>query len=139
MTELEGDLHARGRRFAIAVARFNELVTRELLRGALEGLHAHGVAEEDVDVVWVPGAWELPIAARRLLATDRYDALVAVGAVIRGETPHFEYVAGEAARGLALGRIQACDVTIQFTCFSPKPRDATSLARSSPAAGAFSS
>ena len=61
----------------------------------------HGVAVDDVDVVWVPGAWELPIAARRLLATERYDALVAVGAVIRGDTPHFDYVAGEASRGLA--------------------------------------
>ncbi len=62
----------------------------------------HGVAADDVDVVWVPGAWELPLAARRLLASDRYDAVVAVGAVIRGETPHFDYVAGEASRGLAL-------------------------------------
>ena len=69
MTELRGDLHARGRRVAIAVARFNELVTRKLLRGALAGLHANGVAEEDVDVAWVPGAFELPLVARRLAAS----------------------------------------------------------------------
>ena len=69
--------------------------------GALDALVRHGVAADDVDVVWVPGAWELPFAARRLLATERYDALVAVGAVIRGDTPHFDYVAGEASRGLA--------------------------------------
>ena len=70
MTELRGDLHARGRRFAIAVARFNELVTRKLLRGALASLHANGVAEEDVDVAWVPGAFELPLVARRLAASQ---------------------------------------------------------------------
>jgi len=67
----------------------------------MDALQRHGAAPDDIDLVWVPGAWELPIVARRLLATDRYDALVAVGAVIRGETPHFDYVAGEAARGLA--------------------------------------
>lgn len=73
----------------------------KLLTGAIEALQRHGVPKDEVDVVWVPGAWELPAAARHLLATDRYDALVAVGAVIRGETPHFDYVAGESARGLA--------------------------------------
>jgi len=67
----------------------------------MDALTRHGASPEDIDVVWVPGAWELPAAARRLLATDRYDALVAVGAVIRGDTPHFDYVAGEASRGLA--------------------------------------
>ena len=82
-------------------SRFNEPITTKLLAGALDALKRHGAAPDEVDVVWVPGAWELPMAARRLLATDRYDALVAVGAVVRGETPHFDYVAGEAARGLA--------------------------------------
>ena len=67
----------------------------------MDALTRHGAAPEDIDVVWVPGAWELPVAARRLLSTERYDALVAVGAVIRGDTPHFDYVAGEASRGLA--------------------------------------
>jgi 6,7-dimethyl-8-ribityllumazine synthase len=82
-------------------SRFNETITRPLVDGALDALLKHGAALHDVDVVWVPGAWELPAAARRLLATDRYHALVAVGAVVRGETPHFDYVAGEASRGLA--------------------------------------
>jgi 6,7-dimethyl-8-ribityllumazine synthase len=100
VTELRGDLHARGRRFAIAVARFNELVTRELLQGALAGLHAHGVAEEDVDVVWVPGAFELPLVARRLAGSRTFDGVICLGAVIRGETAHFELVAGEAAAGI---------------------------------------
>ncbi len=85
----------------VVASRFNETVTRPLVEGALEALVAHGVAFDDVDVVWVPGAWELPLAARKALATGRYDSLVALGAVIRGDTPHFDFVAGEAARGLA--------------------------------------
>jgi 6,7-dimethyl-8-ribityllumazine synthase len=83
------------------VSRFTERVTAKLLEGARDALSRHGTSPEDIDVVWVPGAWELPAAARRLLSTDRYDALIALGAVIRGETPHFDYVAGESARGLA--------------------------------------
>ncbi|HET9249106.1 MAG TPA: 6,7-dimethyl-8-ribityllumazine synthase [Actinomycetota bacterium] len=100
MTELRGDLHARGRRIAIVVARFNELVTRKLLDGALEGLGAHGVAPQDVEVVWVPGAFELPLVARRLAGSHVFDAVVCLGAVIRGETTHFEHVAGQAAAGI---------------------------------------
>jgi 6,7-dimethyl-8-ribityllumazine synthase len=99
MTEISGSPRGAGRRFAIVVSRFNEAITAKLLDGARNALGRHGAG--DVDVVWVPGAWELPIAARRLLATDRYDALIAIGAVIRGDTPHFDYVAGEASRGLA--------------------------------------
>lgn len=98
--EIRGDLQARGRRFAIAVARFNELVTRKLLAGALEGLRAREVAEEDVDVVWVPGAFELPLVARRLASSRTYDAVICLGAVIRGETAHFDHVAGQAAIGI---------------------------------------
>ena len=82
-------------------SRFNESITRRLADGAVEALVRHGAALDDVDVVWVPGAWELPAAARYLLASERYHALVAVGAVIRGDTPHFDYVAGEASRGLS--------------------------------------
>jgi 6,7-dimethyl-8-ribityllumazine synthase len=87
-------------RIGIVVARFNQAVTDALLAGALEGLAKHGVADDAIDVVMVPGAFELPICAQRLAATGRYDGLVCVGAVVRGETPHFDYVAGEAARGL---------------------------------------
>src|SRR5918998_184548 len=101
MAEFAGMPTGAGRRFAVVASRFNEAVTQKLLDGAVEALLRHGTAFDDVDVVWVPGAWELPPAARRLLATERYDAVIAVGAVIRGETPHFDYVAGEAARGLA--------------------------------------
>jgi len=101
MAEHTGTPTGKGRRFAVIASRFNEPITSKLLDGALDALKRHGAAPDDIDVVWVPGAWELPLVARRLLATDRYDALVAVGAVVRGDTPHFNYVAGEAARGLA--------------------------------------
>lgn len=100
MSEIRGDLHARGRRFAIAAARFNELVTKKLLEGGLAALAEHGVAVEDVDVVWVPGAFELPLVARRLAGSRTYDAVICLGCVIRGETVHFEHVAGQAAAGI---------------------------------------
>lgn len=101
MAEFFGLPSGQGRRFAVVASRFNEEITRALVDGAMDALIRHGAAYDDVDVVWVPGAWELPYAARLLLASERYNALVAVGAVIRGETPHFDYVAGEASRGLA--------------------------------------
>jgi 6,7-dimethyl-8-ribityllumazine synthase len=101
MAEFSGSPTGEHRRYAVVASRFNQDIVERLVDGALDALVRHGAAAENVDVVWVPGAWELPIAARRLLASERYDALVAVGAVIRGGTPHFEYVAGEASRGLA--------------------------------------
>jgi 6,7-dimethyl-8-ribityllumazine synthase len=100
MSEIRGDLAAGGRRIAVVVARFNALVTRKLLDGALAGLRSHGVADEDVDVAWVPGAFELPLVARRLAASRTYDAVICLGAVIRGQTPHFEHVATQAATGI---------------------------------------
>jgi 6,7-dimethyl-8-ribityllumazine synthase len=102
MAEFSGTPTGADRRFAVVASRFNQQIVEKLVDGALDALVRHGAAVDDVDVVWVPGAWELPIAARRLLATERYSALVAVGAVIRGDTPHFDYVAGEASRGLSL-------------------------------------
>lgn len=101
MAEFTGNPAGAGRRIAVVASRFNENVTRALVDGALDALVRHGVAFDDVDVVWVPGAWELPLAVRRAMATERYDAIVALGAVIRGDTPHFDYVAGEASRGLS--------------------------------------
>ena len=89
-----------GLRIGIALARFNRAVTDQLLDGALEALTAHGVAEDAVDVASVPGAFELPLCAQRLAMTGRYDALICLGAVVRGETPHFEFVASEAATGI---------------------------------------
>jgi 6,7-dimethyl-8-ribityllumazine synthase len=101
MAEFAGTPSGEGRRFAVVASRFNQHVVERLVDGALDALTRHGAAVDDIDVVWVPGAWELPLAARRALASERYNALVAVGAVIRGDTPHFDYVAGEASRGLA--------------------------------------
>jgi 6,7-dimethyl-8-ribityllumazine synthase len=98
---LEGGLDGAGRRVAIAASRFNRLVTDPLVAGAVSELRRHGVAEADIDLAWVPGAFELPLAAERLAATGRYAAVVAIGAVVRGATPHFEHVAGQAAAGLA--------------------------------------
>ncbi len=101
MAEFAGMPDGHGRRVAVIVSRFNETVTQRLEDGATTALLRAGVSEADVDVIRVPGAWELPTAARAALATERYDAIVAVGAVIRGETPHFDYVAGAAAEGLS--------------------------------------
>ena len=101
MAEFSGTPSGQGRRVAVVASRFNEAITTRLADGAMDALVRHGVAAADVDLVWVPGAWELPLAARRLMASERYDAVVALGAVIRGDTPHFDYVAGEASRGLS--------------------------------------
>src|SRR5262249_34945161 len=103
--EFTGTLEGAGLRVGIVVSRFNRTVTEPLLHGALEALERHGVAAEETVVVHVPGAFEVPFAARRLAAAGRYDALVCLGAVIRGETPHFEYICAEVTRGL--GRIMA--------------------------------
>jgi 6,7-dimethyl-8-ribityllumazine synthase len=98
---LKADPNGEGLRIGVALARFNQAVTDRLLAGALEALVRHGVADDAIDVATVPGAFELPLCAQRMAATGRYDALVCLGAVVRGETPHFDYVAGEAARGVA--------------------------------------
>jgi 6,7-dimethyl-8-ribityllumazine synthase len=101
VTVFEGRATGAGRRIAVVAARFNEVITRKLVEGALAGLTALGVADDDVDVAWVPGAFEIPLVARRLAASGRFDGIVCLGAVIRGETAHFELVANEAARGIA--------------------------------------
>jgi 6,7-dimethyl-8-ribityllumazine synthase len=97
---IEGGLDARGIRIAIIVSRFNNFITDKLLDGALEGLKIHGIEEDDVTVVRVPGAFEIPLLADRMAASGKYDALVCLGAVIRGETPHFEYVSEAVTRGI---------------------------------------
>jgi 6,7-dimethyl-8-ribityllumazine synthase len=101
MTELSGEPTGHGRRVAVVAARFNGQITDKLVAGATAGLARHGVAEDDVDVVRVPGAFEIPLVAGRLATSGRYDAVIALGAVIRGETAHFDLVANEAARGVA--------------------------------------
>src|SRR3954469_8483793 len=101
MAEFSGTPSGQDRRFAVVASRFNHEIVEKLVDGALDALVRHGAAADAVAGVWGPGAWELPLAVRRLLVTERYTALAAVGAVIRGDTPHFDYVAGEASRGLA--------------------------------------
>lgn len=100
MAEFSGAPRGEGRRIVVVASRFNESITVPLAEGAVRTLVAKGAAFDDIDVLWVPGAWELPVAVRRALATGKYDAAVVVGAVIRGDTPHFDVVAGEASRGL---------------------------------------
>jgi 6,7-dimethyl-8-ribityllumazine synthase len=100
VTTFEGTPAGDGRRVAIVAGRFNEVVTTRLVEGAVDGLHHQGVAPDDVDVAWVPGAFEIPLVAQRLARSGDYDAVVCLGAVIRGDTAHFELVAGEAARGI---------------------------------------
>ena len=99
--ELSGDLNGQGLRVAVVVARFNELVTRPLLNAAIGTLTRYGVVDDDINVVWVPGAFELPVVAKNLAKTSRFDAIVCLGAVIRGETGHYDMVAGNAARGIS--------------------------------------
>jgi 6,7-dimethyl-8-ribityllumazine synthase len=97
---IEGDMQARGMRFGIILGRFNSFIGDRLLEGAIDALVRHGANESDIEVVRVPGAYEMPLAARKMAASNKYDALVALGAVIRGATPHFDYVAGECSKGL---------------------------------------
>ncbi len=98
--ELSGDLNGAGLRVAIVVARFNEIVTTQLLAGAVGTLTRYGVNDADISVSWVPGSFELPVAAKALAKTGRYDTVICLGAVIRGETSHYDMVAGQASRGI---------------------------------------
>lgn len=101
MSTFEGHLIGTGLKFGIVVARFNELLSSRLLSGAQDALVRHGVEADDIDVAWVPGAFEIPMVAGKLAASGRYDAVIALGVVIRGGTPHFEYVASEVSKGVA--------------------------------------
>lgn len=101
MKTFEGHLVGTGLRVGIVAGRFNELIVSKLVGGAMDALKRHGVAEEDVDVAWVPGAFEIPLIAKKMAESGRYDAVVTLGAVIRGSTPHFDYVCSECAKGVA--------------------------------------
>ena len=112
--KLEGMLNAEGKRLGIVVSRFNEIITGKLLEGALDCWRRHGGKEEDVTVVFVPGAWEIPPTAMKLAKSGKVDAVVCLGAVIRGATPHFEFVAAESAKGIAQASMQQTDVPMTF-------------------------
>ena len=101
MKTLEGKLTAKNMKIAIVVARFNEFITSKLLSGCVDCLISHEAADEDLTVAWVPGAFEIPMAAKKLAESGKYDAVICLGAVIRGATPHFDYVCAEASKGIA--------------------------------------
>ncbi len=100
MLSYEGSLHAQGYHWGLVVARFNRPISQSLLKGAIEGLISHGAREENLSVVWVPGAFEIPLVAKKMSESKRYDAVICLGAIIRGETAHFDYVAQQAASGI---------------------------------------
>ncbi|MFZ5639165.1 MAG: 6,7-dimethyl-8-ribityllumazine synthase [Bacillota bacterium] len=97
----EGKLIAQGMKFALVVGRFNEFITNKLLGGAMDALNRHGALEQDIEVAWVPGAFEIPLVAQKLARSGKYDAVICLGAVIRGGTPHFDYVCAEVSKGVA--------------------------------------
>ncbi|MGB3977319.1 MAG: 6,7-dimethyl-8-ribityllumazine synthase [bacterium] len=107
MRTFEGFLAAESFSFAIVVSRFNEMITRKLLDGALDALIRHGASKDNITVIWVPGAFELPIVAGKIVKKNSYDAVICLGAVIRGDTPHFDYVAAETAKGIASMAMQS--------------------------------
>ncbi|RKY42648.1 MAG: 6,7-dimethyl-8-ribityllumazine synthase [Candidatus Makaraimicrobium thalassicum] len=98
---VKGSMMAKNKRFGIVVSRFNEFVSSKLLEGALDTLLKHGVKENDISVVWVPGSFEIPVLAKKIAGSGKYDAVVCLGTIIRGETPHFDFIASEAAKGVA--------------------------------------
>jgi len=98
---MEGLLNASGKRFGIVASRFNELITKKLLEGAIDCLVRHGASGESISIAWVPGAFEIPLVAKKMAKSGRYDAIICLGCVIRGATPHFEYIATEVTKGIA--------------------------------------
>jgi len=98
---IKANMISKGRKFGIVVSRFNEFISAKLLDGAIDTLIQHGVKDTDISVVWVPGSFEIPMTAQRIAASKKYDAIICLGAIIRGETPHFDFIASEAAKGVA--------------------------------------
>jgi len=101
MINYEGNLVAEGLTFSIVVGRFNEFIVSKLLGGAIDGLKRHGVKEEDIEIAWVPGAFEIPLVAKKMVEKNKYDGVICLGTVIRGATPHFDYVCAETSKGIA--------------------------------------
>ena len=113
MRVLEGNVVAKGIRVGIVAARFNEFITSKLVGGALDGLKRHDVKEEDIDVAWVPGAFEIPLIASKMAKSEKYDAVICVGAVIRGSTSHYDYVCSEVSKGIANVSLNS-DIPVMF-------------------------
>ena len=110
--QLEGHLNAKGFRFGLVVSRFNEFISGKLLTGAMDALKRHDAGDEDIEILWVPGAFEIPLA-KKMAVSKRYDAVICLGAVIRGSTPHFEYVAAEVSKGIALVGLET-EIPVMF-------------------------
>ncbi len=110
---IEGHLNAKGFRFGLVISRFNEFISGKLLSGALDALKRHEAKDEDMEIFWVPGSFEIPLIAKKLAKSERFDAVICLGAVIRGNTPHFEYVASEVAKGIALVELDT-EVPVMF-------------------------
>lgn len=113
MKTLEGKLVANGMKVGIVAARFNELITAKLLGGAMDGLLRHDVREEDITVAWVPGAFEIPLIASKMVKSQKYDAIICLGAVIRGNTSHYDYVCSEVSKGIASVSLES-DIPVMF-------------------------
>ncbi len=106
MKVIEGEIQAQGLKFGIVVSRFNDFITSKLLDGAIDGLLRHGASEDDIEVVRVPGSFEIPLVAKKMAAQERFDAVICLGTVIRGATPHFDYVASEVSKGIAVAALE---------------------------------
>jgi 6,7-dimethyl-8-ribityllumazine synthase len=104
---IKGDLVVKGKKFGIAVSRFNEFISSKLVDGAVDALTMHGVKESEISTAWVPGSFELPVVAKKMADSGKYDAVICLGVIIRGDTPHFDFVAGEAAKGIAKVAIES--------------------------------
>ena len=115
---IEGHLQAEGKKIAIVVSRFNELICRKLLDGALDCISRHGGDLQDVDIAWVPGSFEIPMTAKKFVISRKYDAVICLGAVIRGATPHFEYIAAEVTKGIAQVSLET-DVPVTYGVITP--------------------
>ncbi|MZI79466.1 6,7-dimethyl-8-ribityllumazine synthase [Clostridium butyricum] len=113
MNTFEGKLVAEGLKFGIIIGRFNEFIVGKLLDGALDGLKRHGVKEEDIDIAWVPGAFEIPLIAKKMAKNDKYDGIICLGAVIKGSTSHYDYVCSEVSKGIASVSLE-CEKPVMF-------------------------
>lgn len=113
MKSYEGKLLGEGIRVGIVVSRFNDFITRRLLEGALDALFRHGVSEDNIEIAWVPGSFEIPLAALKMAESGKYDGIICLGAIIRGDTPHFNYIASECAKGIAQTMLK-CGIPISF-------------------------
>ncbi|MCX8127645.1 MAG: 6,7-dimethyl-8-ribityllumazine synthase [Synergistetes bacterium] len=113
MKVYEGQLLGEGIKIGIVVSRFNDFITRRLLEGALDALLRHGVSEDNIEIAWVPGSFEIPLAALKMAKSRKYDGVICLGAIIRGDTPHFNYVASECAKGIAQVML-SCEVPVSF-------------------------